>query len=238
MRAAIVVLVGLLSYPFSAHATDCSSQVSAAFAKLRSSKAFRLETRITNAQGKLYMTVDYVTPDRMYQRIRLDEQPTEMELIVVGHDAWSNQGQGWAKLPENFASAVSAQVRNTLLGGQQGGLSYECGARRSSMDGVLQSFELIFHRRARRSGQSRRVSAPRRRMCRPSTSIRKPGFRCAMSSPTDAIQTSGSLTARSASSTTSRSSRPLPSAERMVRHRRCLTPICPSGPGSAGARSA
>jgi hypothetical protein len=85
-----------------------------------------METQITNAQGKLTMTVDYMPPDRMHQKVRLDDQPQEMELIVIGAQAWSNQGQGWVALPENFSAEVSKQLATTLAGATKVEAVYNC----------------------------------------------------------------------------------------------------------------
>lgn len=133
----ILMRVFLLSIavlaPATAHA-DCTKPVSDAFEKLRSTKSFRMETKIVNPQGRLSMTVDYMLPDRMHQRIRLDESQQEMELIVIGEKAWSNQGQGWVALPENFSKEVSKQVKTTLAGATKVQASYSCRSD-DSMEG-------------------------------------------------------------------------------------------------------
>ena len=126
MKSAVAILSASIVLWAGPAAADCTSDVTAAFEKLRTSKSFRLETRIANAQGKLKMTVDYMPPDRMHQRIRLDDQPQEMEMIVIGEKAWSNQGQGWVPLPENFSSEVAKQVKTTLAGITQSQSSYRC----------------------------------------------------------------------------------------------------------------
>ena len=108
-------------------ADDCTSAVTAAFEKLRTSKAFRMETKITNAQGRLNLTVDFMPPDRMHQKVRLDDQAQEMELIVIGEKAWSNQGQGWVALPENFSTEVAKQVKATMAGATKTEAKYDCG---------------------------------------------------------------------------------------------------------------
>jgi hypothetical protein len=113
---------------------DCTTPVKDAFEKLRTSKSFRMETKIVNPQGKLSMTVDYMPPDRMHQKIRLDDSPQEMELIVIGEQAWSNQGQGWVPLPKNFSEEVSKQVKTTLAGATKVEASYACKTE-ETMDG-------------------------------------------------------------------------------------------------------
>lgn len=132
MRHLVLVLAlaatipSLLAAP--ARAEDCTSAVTAAFEKLRNAKSFRMETKITNAQGRLNLTVDFMPPDRMHQKVRLDDQAQEMELIVIGDKAWSNQGQGWVALPENFATEVAKQVKATMAGATKTEAKYECGA--------------------------------------------------------------------------------------------------------------
>ncbi len=87
-----------------------------AFAKLRKSAAFRMETTITNPQGTLTMSNDYVLPDRMHQTVSMSSGgPGTMEMILVGGKAWSNQGNaGWAEVPEKFASTIAKQMKDTV----------------------------------------------------------------------------------------------------------------------------
>lgn len=104
----------------------CKTQVDAAFSKLRDQKAFRLETTITNANGKLKLQADYILPDRMHQKVVLGEEGNPMEMIVIGKSAWSNQGQGWSALPEKFAEEVAKQVKETVAQGASSVSDYEC----------------------------------------------------------------------------------------------------------------
>lgn len=122
---AAIVLSAAFAVP-AASADACKTQVDEAFAKLRESKAFRLETTIVNAQGKLKMQADYLLPDRMHQTVRLGDEGAAMEMIVVGKKAWSNQGQGWAELPEKFAETVAQQMRETVAEAPKSMTEYEC----------------------------------------------------------------------------------------------------------------
>lgn len=117
-----------LSFIFSGHANaDCKAEVDGAFEKLRAGKAFNLTTKITNdKQGALSMSVDYVLPDRMHQRVTLGDSPTSMETIVVGTKVWSNQGQGWAEVPANFAEAIAKQMQDTVAAPSKSKVDYEC----------------------------------------------------------------------------------------------------------------
>lgn len=105
---------------------SCKEQVDDAFKKLREAKSFRLETTIRNAQGQLKMQSDYVLPDRMHQRVTMEGSAGPMEMIVIGKKAWSNQGQGWAEVPQNFAEAVAKQVQETVAESPKTMTDYKC----------------------------------------------------------------------------------------------------------------
>lgn len=114
MRMFLLALGAVLSTTAAAYA-DCSSEVNDAFAKLRKSAAFSMETKITNEQGTLTMSNDYVLPDRMHQRVSLSTGDAgTMEMILIGDKAWSNHGQGWVPLPPDFAGKVAKQMKETV----------------------------------------------------------------------------------------------------------------------------
>jgi hypothetical protein len=120
---AVAVLMGVVGHA----EADCKSEVDQAFSKLRSGKSFRLETRIVNEQqGSLTMTVDYLLPDRMHQRVSLGDSPQKMETIAVGDKVWSNQGQGWSEVPANFAEVISKQLKETIAEPAKSKIDYEC----------------------------------------------------------------------------------------------------------------
>lgn len=79
-----------------------------------------------NEQGALRMAVDYLPPDRMHQTVETGTDAGTVQLIVIGSDAWSNQGQGWARVPEKFANEMAGQMRQSLAGRQHTGTDYEC----------------------------------------------------------------------------------------------------------------
>jgi hypothetical protein len=107
---------------------DCTSEVNDAFAKLRKSAAFRMETKITNPQGTLTMSNDYVLPDRMHQTVSMGgEGPQAMQMILVGGKAWSNQGNaGWAEVPEKFATTIAKQMKDTVVEPPKDESQFEC----------------------------------------------------------------------------------------------------------------
>ena len=117
------LLVGLTA---AAHA-DCKNEVDQAFSKLRGGKNFRVETKIVHEQqGSLDMTVDYVLPDRMHQRVKMGGSPALMETIAIGEKVWTNQGQGWTEVPQNFAEAITTQLKQQVSPPTQSNTKYEC----------------------------------------------------------------------------------------------------------------
>ncbi len=128
MRITYLAFIGLLATIGTAHA-DCTSEVNDAFAKLRKSSAFRMETKITNPQGTLTMSNDYVLPDRMHQSVSMsgDGAPGAMEMILIGGKAWSNQGNaGWAEVPDKFATTIAKQMKETVVEPPKDQSQFEC----------------------------------------------------------------------------------------------------------------
>lgn len=117
------VLSAVMAMPAMA---DCKQEVDGAFAKLREAKTFRMVSKIVNPQGTLNIKVDYMLPDRMHQRVRMGDSPAEMETIAVGTKVWSNQGQGWAEVPENFAGEIVKQIQQAVAAPSQSKLEYKC----------------------------------------------------------------------------------------------------------------
>lgn len=123
-----VMLVAWLLFGLTtgAHA-DCKAEVDQAFSKLRGGKSFRVETTIVNEkEGTLEMTVDYVLPDRMHQRVKLGNSPAQMETIAIGDRVWSTQGQGWTEVPRNFAEAIAGQLKQQMAPPTSPTTKYEC----------------------------------------------------------------------------------------------------------------
>ncbi|MCK9909602.1 hypothetical protein MXD81_10710, partial [Microbacteriaceae bacterium K1510] len=109
-------------------AADCTSEVNEAFAKLRKSAAFRMETKVTNPQGTLTMSNDYLLPDRMHQTVSMGSGgPEKMEMILISGKAWSNQGNaGWAEVPADFASKIAQQMKETVTDAPKDDSKFEC----------------------------------------------------------------------------------------------------------------
>ncbi len=125
MRFVIAILLIVVANPVFAD-QSCKERVDAAFAKLRETKSFRLETTIKNTDGTLKMQADYILPNRMHQKVTLGGDGAAMEMIVIGKQAWSNQGGGWAQLPEAFATTVANQIKETVAEAPKVATDYKC----------------------------------------------------------------------------------------------------------------
>lgn len=125
MRMSFLALAAFLSSAAGA-AADCTGEVNDAFARLRKTGAFSMETRISNEQGTLTMSNDYVLPDRMHQRVSLSTGGGMMEMILIGDRAWSNHGQGWVPLPPEFAVKVAKQMKETVAEPPKDDSSFAC----------------------------------------------------------------------------------------------------------------
>lgn len=120
--ALIGLTVGLASPAFA----DCKQDVDKAFEKLRNGKTFRQETKIIDdAKGTLSMKVDYILPDKMSQSVSMGNSAMMMETIVTEGKVYSNNGQGWAEVPEKFATAIVEQLK-AVAEPPKNNLAYEC----------------------------------------------------------------------------------------------------------------
>ncbi len=107
--------------------TSCNDQVNQAFTKLRDSKTFRLDTTIVNPkEGVLKMSAEYQLPDKMHQTMMLGTDGAQMEMIVIGKNAWSNDGAGWQPIPEKFAETVANQVKENVAEPPKVATDYTC----------------------------------------------------------------------------------------------------------------
>lgn len=122
----LLLAISLVAASHSGAYADCKSDVDAAFDKLRASKSFRLKTAIVNPQGSLKMTVDYVLPDRMHQKVSVSTGSGPLELIVIGTKAWSNNGQGWAEMPASFAEHVAGQIKQSVAAPPPNSNDFSC----------------------------------------------------------------------------------------------------------------
>lgn len=113
LRTALAVTIVLAAGPALA---DCRSEVETAFEKQRMSvPGYRvLADQAQDSGGKVEITIDYMHPDRMYQKVVAPNERAPIETIAVGKWAWGNMGGGWEELQPQFAQSVTAHARTTL----------------------------------------------------------------------------------------------------------------------------
>jgi hypothetical protein len=112
------------------NANPCSDEVSAALRKLRKSSWFRMDTHMLTENGPTSMQIDYVLPDRMHQTVNVQLTNKTTELILVGNQAWSKQGDGgWRPLPQPVADQLKEQMQESVVKQQTDVGSYACKGR-------------------------------------------------------------------------------------------------------------
>lgn len=109
-----------------AAAEDCRAAVEQAFAKQRQQKGFRFVAEMPAPEGATRMTIDYVLPDRMHQKVEAPGQPAPVETIAIGRWAWGTQGGGWEELQPHFAQSIVAHVSETLVAPPQLTAAFAC----------------------------------------------------------------------------------------------------------------
>ena len=94
---------------------DCRGDVEAAFEKQRTAApGYRVMAEQMQDNGKVEITIDYVQPDRMYQKVVSPSERAPIETIAVGRWAWGNMGGGWEELQPQFAQSVTSHAHVTL----------------------------------------------------------------------------------------------------------------------------
>lgn len=116
------------------NANPCGDEVAAALQKLRNSSWFRMESRMITENGLTDMTVDYVLPDRMHQKVTVVGQPVTQEVILIGEQSWSNEGEGWRVLPKDITDQLITQMKDNVLTEQKEVGKYACKGR-TQLDG-------------------------------------------------------------------------------------------------------
>ena len=126
--------LALAAMTVQAHA-DCRGDVSSAFAKQREAKAFRMEADVISVQGPMKMTVDYVLPDRIRQKVVIAVQPQPVEAVLIGLKAWANEGKGWAEAPADIKEELDKQLRAVAEETPDQLVDFECMGKQM-IDGV------------------------------------------------------------------------------------------------------
>ncbi|AGK57855.1 hypothetical protein HYPDE_30903 [Hyphomicrobium denitrificans 1NES1] len=113
----------------------CSDQVAASLQKLRKSSWFRMNSNMLTENGPSTMEVDYILPDRMHQKVTNTLTKKSSEIILVGREAWSRQGEGsWTPMPANIAGQLQTQVQESVLAEQKDVGAYTCNGK-TKIDG-------------------------------------------------------------------------------------------------------
>lgn len=112
--------------PAKKNANPCRDEVGAALSKLRKSSFFRMNTQMITENGPTSMTLDYVLPDRMYQKVTQTVSNTTSEVILVGEKAWANQGAGWQELPNDVMNTLRSQMYDNVVQEQKEIGEYAC----------------------------------------------------------------------------------------------------------------
>lgn len=111
------------------NANPCRDEVGAALQKLRNSSWFRMESTMITENGLTNLQVDYVLPDRMHQKVNVVGQQGSQEVILIGGQAWANEGDGWRVLPGDIAEQLVTQMRDNVLTEQKDVGNYSCKGR-------------------------------------------------------------------------------------------------------------
>lgn len=124
------------------NANPCRDEVAASLQKLRNSSWFRMETSMITENGPTEMTVDYVLPDRMHQKVTVAGQPVKQEVILIGAEAWSNEGDGWRILPQDITTQLVSQMKDNVLTEQSDVGNYACKGKTKLEGKDVMSYKL------------------------------------------------------------------------------------------------
>lgn len=108
-----------------AAAADCTSEVLAAFAKQRASKAFRVEFSQASAEGEVHMKIDYMPPGKMLQSVTSPAMPGEQQTMLVGNRAFAGTGGAFEELLPQYTQSIIAEFNNAVGVPKDLG-TYEC----------------------------------------------------------------------------------------------------------------
>lgn len=122
----LAVAVLMLPAMSATAAPDCRDAVETAFSKQRATKSYRFSAEIPSPVGATRMTIDYLQPDRMYQKVEAPGHPKPVETIAIGRWAWGTMGGGWEELQPQFAQSIIAHVRDTLVDPPKITASFTC----------------------------------------------------------------------------------------------------------------
>jgi len=125
--------------------SNCTQRVASAFEKQREKGVFSMKARMIDERGVVFMTVDYVLPMKMKQRVKALQAPEAVETILIAERAWSKTGGKWTELKHENADALARQLQETVVQPGNDPLSYEC-AGTSTFDGKTLEYYTAVHR--------------------------------------------------------------------------------------------
>ncbi len=108
------------------NANPCRDEVAAALQKLRKTSWFRMETAMITETGPTKMQVDYVLPDKMHQRVSTASGGGSTEVVLIGDQAWGNEGKGWQALSTDLTQQLKAQMYENVVEQQAEVGNYSC----------------------------------------------------------------------------------------------------------------
>jgi hypothetical protein len=126
LRIAAVAALALWTGPALSAGASCKDEVVAAFLKQHASRAFTMVAQINSDAGPVELTVEYVPPDRMRQKIVAPGQAMPLETVLVGTRAWSLNGNKWEELLPAIAQTMIAQVHEAIVEPPKDVGEYEC----------------------------------------------------------------------------------------------------------------
>lgn len=124
-RTTILAAAATLSLAAPAYA-DCSQEVADALEKQRKVSAMRQTSRMITERGPTDMTVDYLLPDRMHQKVKALIDPAATETILIGTRGWVSNGSGWQALPLEQSSELADSFRAAVIEPPKQMNRYEC----------------------------------------------------------------------------------------------------------------
>lgn len=125
------------------NANPCADEVAAALEKLRKSSWFRMTSDMITENGPTKMEVDYVLPDRMHQTVTNKLTQKTSEVVLIGNEAWSRQGEGsWTQLKANIAAELQTQMQESVLQQQKDVGPYACKGRTKFEGHDVMSYKL------------------------------------------------------------------------------------------------
>lgn len=126
------------------NANPCRDEVATALSKLRKSSWFRMETSMITDKGPTKMEINYKLPDRMHQKVTVQATKEVSEIILVGDEAWSKQGDGpWTVVPPGVTQQLRTQMQESVVDEQEDVGNYSCKGRTQVHGRDVMSYKLV-----------------------------------------------------------------------------------------------